>query len=369
MDGVGRGRGAVIPAWLQHQQQQQQAGPGHDANHAAVPEPTDAQLSARYGDALGSLDEEGQRALMEQQEQEVRQAAMRSNKRQERDEDSTDEPRDPAQLKDKLLKLSHDFHANTGSSNGTAPAAAVAPQAPLAAAPQRGAGDWTNYQPPSAVLAAIAAKSGAQQQQQQQAPPQQPGAGALPPPPPGPPPGPPKPPGPPPPARPPGPPPPPRPPGPPPPPRPPGPPPLAPPGPPRRAARRRAAAGRARAGWRPLPSSRGCGMRVGGGAARGSARRRSWTPWIRPPTPTPPAAPGPRVWRARSPVRRTPLRSGRCSSRDPTPHPGRCCGPTRRRWRGETSRGVGGGAQLHGMASTGRSMTRGTVPPGHGGGC
>ncbi|GLC37825.1 hypothetical protein PLESTB_001480500 [Pleodorina starrii] len=226
MEGVGRGRGAVIPAWLQQQQQQQlqlqHNGIGHDAAASASGQPTDAQLSERYGDALGGLDEASQRALMQQQEEEVRQAALRSNKRPERDEDSASEPRDAAQLKDKLLKLSHDFHNHQqqagGSSNSSSGqgqgqgqggvAAGAAPSAPVPSAPQRGTGDWTNYQPPSAVLAAIAAKSAA--------------------PPPGPPPGPPRPPGPPPPPRPPGPPPPPRPPG------PPGPPPgpPRPPGPP-----------------------------------------------------------------------------------------------------------------------------------------
>ncbi len=77
----------------------------------------------------------------------------------------------------KLMKLSEDLHS------GSRPLQPPGPPVPSTA--ERGAGDWSNYQPPSAVLAAIAAKAAAA------------GPGALPPPPrpPGPPPGPPRPPG------------------------------------------------------------------------------------------------------------------------------------------------------------------------------
>ncbi|GIL47036.1 hypothetical protein Vafri_3871 [Volvox africanus] len=216
MEGIGRGRGAVIPAWLQQQQQQQQLqqqqqnGIGHNAEASGFGQPSDAQLSERYGDALVGLDDAAQRALMEQQEEEVRQAAFRSNKRHERDEDSASNMHDTTQLKDKLLKLSHDFHSQQqqhqvpGSSRGPdggapGPTGSVLP-APVAPAAQRGAGDWTNYQPPSAVLAAIAAKSGPPGPPRPPGPPPLPRPPGPPPPPrlPGPPPGPPKPPGPPP---------------------------------------------------------------------------------------------------------------------------------------------------------------------------
>ncbi len=73
MEGVGRGRGATLPAWLAQQQQQQQ-GPGHAHGDAQAAGPSDAQLEQRYGDALSGVDEGVQRSLMEQQEQEVREA-------------------------------------------------------------------------------------------------------------------------------------------------------------------------------------------------------------------------------------------------------------------------------------------------------
>lgn len=82
MEGVGRGRGAVIPAWLQQQQQQQlqqqqHNGIGHSTEASSSGQPGETHLSERYGDALCELDEAAQRALMQQQEEEVRQAALR----------------------------------------------------------------------------------------------------------------------------------------------------------------------------------------------------------------------------------------------------------------------------------------------------
>ncbi|KAG2453478.1 hypothetical protein HYH02_001699 [Chlamydomonas schloesseri] len=122
---------------------------------------------------------------------------MRSNKRAHED-NAAEGSKDPAQLKEKLLKISHDLRPAGAAGGGGGESSSGGGAA--AGTHERGMGDWTNYQPPSAVLAAIAAKSGA------------------------------------PPPRPPGPPPLPRPPGPPPLPRPPGPPPLPagarPPGPP-----------------------------------------------------------------------------------------------------------------------------------------
>ncbi|KAG2439337.1 hypothetical protein HXX76_004696 [Chlamydomonas incerta] len=133
---------------------------------------------------------------MGEQEEAVREAAMRSNKRAHEEEDA-EGSQDPRQLKEKLLKMSHDLRpaGAAAAADGVSSSGAAAP-----GVRERGAGDWTNYQPRSAVLAAIAANSAT-------APPRPPGPPLLP-----------------------------RPPGPPPLPRPPGPPPLPagarPPGPP-----------------------------------------------------------------------------------------------------------------------------------------
>jgi hypothetical protein len=58
-----------------------------------------------------------------------------------------------AELKAKVMKLSHDF---TGAAPSPHSAGGVDKE------PGQGGGDWTQYQPPSAVLAAIAAKSQAE---------------------------------------------------------------------------------------------------------------------------------------------------------------------------------------------------------------
>ncbi|GAX74779.1 hypothetical protein CEUSTIGMA_g2226.t1 [Chlamydomonas eustigma] len=111
------------------------------------------------------LDEEARMAIMHQHEVEVR-SAFQGGQHEINNELSLADPitADPVHLKDKLLKMTAEMrqqqHAPTNK--------------------ERGAGDWSNYQSPSAVLAAIAQQ---QQQQQQSAPVRPPG----PPKPPGPP--------------------------------------------------------------------------------------------------------------------------------------------------------------------------------------
>lgn len=65
--GVGRGRGAVVPAWLAQQQQQHAHAPGHGSEHGG-PEPADLQTK------LSDLDEDSQRQLLGEQEEAAREA-------------------------------------------------------------------------------------------------------------------------------------------------------------------------------------------------------------------------------------------------------------------------------------------------------
>lgn len=57
--------------------------------------------------------------------------------------------------------MSHDLRPAGAAAGGDAGESLSGGAAVAAGAHERGLGDWTNYQPPSAVLAAIAAKSGA----------------------------------------------------------------------------------------------------------------------------------------------------------------------------------------------------------------
>eukprot|EP00198_Chlamydomonas_reinhardtii_P007647 XP_001696984.1 predicted protein [Chlamydomonas reinhardtii] len=77
------------------------------------------------------------------------------------EEDATEGSQDAGQLKEKLLKMSHDLRPAGAAAGGDAGESLSGGAAVAAGAHERGLGDWTNYQPPSAVLAAIAAKSGA----------------------------------------------------------------------------------------------------------------------------------------------------------------------------------------------------------------
>uniref|UniRef100_A0A7S3QT15 Uncharacterized protein n=1 Tax=Dunaliella tertiolecta TaxID=3047 RepID=A0A7S3QT15_DUNTE len=99
--------------------------------------------------------------LLKDQDQELAATIQSGQKRTHAESGSTDaheHAQDPAQLKEKLLRLSDNVrHAHQQPPSGAPPSAGKA-----------GTGDWANYQPPSAVLAQIKQQ---QQQQQQQLPP------------------------------------------------------------------------------------------------------------------------------------------------------------------------------------------------------
>ncbi|GAB4821496.1 hypothetical protein N2152v2_008542 [Parachlorella kessleri] len=117
------------------------------------------------------LDAQVEHAVLAEQEQDMRQAFSQHPSQLKRPLEPAeyDAPHaDPAQLKDKLLRMGTDFRQQRGGE-----AAAGRP-----GGPERGAGDWQNYQPPSAVLQAVQAQHA--QQLRPPGPPGPPAMGAVP---------------------------------------------------------------------------------------------------------------------------------------------------------------------------------------------
>ncbi|WIA09323.1 hypothetical protein OEZ85_008730 [Tetradesmus obliquus] len=223
MSGMGRGRGATLPAWLS-------AGgsgprppgppgpppgppgppPGPPASASAAPGSRPAAQPALDPEEAAALEEQANRAMLQQQEEDMRQQlAQTSGQKRNEPEEAQGTGESLAQMKEKLLKMSSGLHSSAPAASSSSMPALPGPpgsgssqqeqqqqqQRPGAA----GAGDWSNYMPPSAVMSAIASKQQAgqgqpqqQQQQQQQRPPGPPGPPRAPPGPPGKPPGPPQ---------------------------------------------------------------------------------------------------------------------------------------------------------------------------------
>eukprot|EP00775_Hariotina_reticulata_P010399 gene10399-10557_t len=179
----GRGREMTLPAWAtaaagQHGQPPgpPRAPPGPPGPPRTAPGPpappgppaARADHSSSFGKSVAEVDMEmeelANRRMLQQQEEDMRRALVHTsgNKREEPDAGQSSED-SITHMKEKLLKMSANLHSNAAA----APASAAEKFIPDQQSGQHkggsGVGDWSNYQPPSAVLAAIASR---QQQQQ-----------------------------------------------------------------------------------------------------------------------------------------------------------------------------------------------------------
>ncbi|WIA29403.1 hypothetical protein OEZ86_011907 [Tetradesmus obliquus] len=176
MSGMGRGRGATLPAWLS-------AGgsgprppgppgpppgppgppPGPPASAAAAPGSRPAAQPALDPEEAAALEEQANRAMLQQQEEDMRQQLARtSGQKRNEPEEAQGTGESLAQMKEKLLKMSSGLHSSAPAASSSSMPALPGPpgsgssqqeqqrqqQRPGAA----GAGDWSNYMPPSAVI-------------------------------------------------------------------------------------------------------------------------------------------------------------------------------------------------------------------------
>ncbi|KAL4855963.1 Polyglutamine-binding protein 1 [Chlorella vulgaris] len=165
---AGRGRASVLPAWMMG---------------AAVP----GVAPAAPGAPPPAADDDAavQQAVLAEQEQEAQQVLKISGAKRGYDEaagraadSEATVAGQPGEAKGRLLQMEAEFRSARQQGGAGTAAAAAAPTsagaAAVGAAPghsrerERGAGDWSNYQPPSAVLQAVAQAQQQQQQQQQQ---------------------------------------------------------------------------------------------------------------------------------------------------------------------------------------------------------
>ncbi|PRW45720.1 Polyglutamine-binding 1 [Chlorella sorokiniana] len=124
------------------------------AGAPGVPRPAAPGAPPPLPPAAGAVDEAAvQHAVLAQQERDAQHALQASGVKRPYEELAAADPKaavvapgDTHEMKERLLQLESDFRS--GRQQQAAEAAA-------AAAKERGAGDWANYQPPSAVLQAV----------------------------------------------------------------------------------------------------------------------------------------------------------------------------------------------------------------------
>ncbi|BDA42301.1 probable polyglutamine-binding protein 1 at C-terminar half [Coccomyxa sp. Obi] len=126
---AGRGRDRVLPAWM--------ASSGN-----GVPGPPGPPST---GSNWADVDQIATAAVLQEQDADLRATlAQQSGQKRDFGEVQDAQANDPALVKDKLLRLTHEIR---GERQVTADAR------------ERGAGDWQHYKPPSAVLKEVAARS------------------------------------------------------------------------------------------------------------------------------------------------------------------------------------------------------------------